>query len=156
MAEHTIQWNAAKEEWLCVRCLRSSDQIKLEDAQNELNQFDCLVAVNLEPKNILNERRQTARQKISVQVEMVLRGRSIPMRTTITDLSLGGCYVENTSTLPVGFHLTLTLWLGEHKIKVEGLVKTCDPALGNGIEFVNIQPSNRAKLQGYLSASAEP
>jgi|SRR5579864_5734141 len=31
MAEHTIQWNAAQEEWLCVRCLRSSDHITKED-----------------------------------------------------------------------------------------------------------------------------
>jgi PilZ domain len=90
-----------------------------------------------------------------VQVEMVLRGRSVPMRTTITDLSLGGCYIENTSTLAIGFHLTMTLWLDEERIKVEGVVKTCDPVFGNGIQFLDIQPSDKAKLKGYLSSAAE-
>jgi len=58
MNEHQIQWNATGEEWLCLRCLRSSDHISKEDAEHEVNQFDCLAPVNPQPTPVLNEKRQ--------------------------------------------------------------------------------------------------
>lgn len=123
-----------------------------KDAENEINRVDCL-AVNPKPTPVENERRQSSRKKTAVQAEIVLRGRSVPMRVSTTDLSLGGCYTENMFTLPMGAHLTITLWLGENKIKATGLVKTCDPVFGNGIQFIDIQPSDKTKLAAYLSTA---
>ena len=112
MDEHTIQWNAAADEWLCVRCLRSSDHITREDAAHELSYFDCLSYGSPDPTAVIEERRRTARTKTSLQAEIVLRGRTVPMRVSTTDLSLGGCYVENMFTLNIGAHLTMALWIG--------------------------------------------
>jgi len=39
---HEIKWNAANQEWFCVRCLRTSDLLNQEDAERELSQFDGL------------------------------------------------------------------------------------------------------------------
>jgi hypothetical protein len=41
MKHPTIIWNPATEEWFCVKCGRSSDHLTLQDAQWELNQYDC-------------------------------------------------------------------------------------------------------------------
>jgi len=154
MTEHTINWNAANEKWLCLTCLRSSDHISKEDAQNELDQFDCLGPLNPEPKPVESERRQTARKKTSVPAQLVLRGRTVPIRITTIDLSLGGCDIENLFTLHIGAHLTMTLWLGEQRIKIDAIVKTCDPVFGNGIEFLEVAPLERFKLRAYLDSVA--
>lgn len=80
----------------------------------------------------------------------------VPYRPlTTADLSVGGCYVENMFTLPIGAHLTMHLWLGEEKMQVSGIVKTCDRAFGNGIQFFDLQDSDRAKLESYLNSAAD-
>ena len=41
-AKHAeLRWNPATLEWYCVRCGRTSDHITVQDAEVELNQFDC-------------------------------------------------------------------------------------------------------------------
>lgn len=45
MNEHDIIWNAAKNEWLCTHCLRTSDHKQKQDAERELSQFDCSLPV---------------------------------------------------------------------------------------------------------------
>lgn len=41
MNKHDLGWDVEKGEWFCVRCLRGSDHSCKEDAQRELEQFDC-------------------------------------------------------------------------------------------------------------------
>jgi len=41
IVSHQIKWNNTKQEWFCVRCLRTSDHIGKEDAERELSQFEC-------------------------------------------------------------------------------------------------------------------
>ena len=57
-------------------------------------------------------------------------------------------------TLHIGAHLTMTLWLGEQRIKIDAIVKTCDPVFGNGIEFLEVPPLERFKLRAYLDSVA--
>lgn len=154
---HQIEWNAAKQDWFCVRCLRSSDHLSKEDAESELNRYNCLHSTNADPatNTIVNERRVAVRKKTSVQAEIVLHGRSIPMRVSTSDLSLGGCYIENMFTLPIGARLTIGLWIGTERVQLTGIVKTCDPVFGNGIQFVEAQPEKIAKLENYLAAATD-
>ena len=155
MSEHRIHWNAASDEWLCLLCLRASDAISKEDAEHELSRFDCLSTSDNQTKPVVDERRETARKKTFVQAEILLRGRTVPIRVTTADLSLGGCYIENMFTLSIGAHLEIGLWIGEQKLKISSVVKTCDPVFGNGIQFVEIQPADKAKLAGYLRTTSD-
>jgi hypothetical protein len=42
-----LRWNPATSEWFCVRCGRTSDRVTKEDAQVELEHFECsLPSVN--------------------------------------------------------------------------------------------------------------
>ena len=77
------------------------------------------------------------------------------MRVSTTDLSLGGCYIENMFTLHIGSHLTVGLWIGTEKLKISAIVRTCDPVFGNGIEFLEIDPLDRLKLEAYLNGVNE-
>ena len=43
MKHLVIRWNPATQEWFCIKCGRTSDQISEEDARLELDQHDCQV-----------------------------------------------------------------------------------------------------------------
>jgi hypothetical protein len=40
--KHELKWNAATQRWLCLGCLRTSDQVTKSDAESEMNQFECI------------------------------------------------------------------------------------------------------------------
>jgi hypothetical protein len=41
-AKHSeIRWNPELEEWFCVRCGRTSDHVGRDDAQTEMELFEC-------------------------------------------------------------------------------------------------------------------
>jgi hypothetical protein len=41
MKHRNIRWNPELQEWFCVRCGRTSDHAMLDDAQVEMEQFEC-------------------------------------------------------------------------------------------------------------------
>jgi hypothetical protein len=43
MKHLSLKWNPATQEWFCVKCGRTSDHSNVQDAQAELDQFDCEV-----------------------------------------------------------------------------------------------------------------
>ena len=47
--KHTVvRWNPATREHFCVRCGRTSDAMSVTDAQERLEQYDCIIpAVNV-------------------------------------------------------------------------------------------------------------
>lgn len=53
----------------------------------------------------------------------------------LTDLSLGGCYVETESPFPQASAIDLCIRAGGMEIHTEGLVRVMHPSRGMGIEF---------------------
>jgi hypothetical protein len=41
MKHQVLKWNPVLEEWFCAKCGQTSDHFRLEDAQEELAQYDC-------------------------------------------------------------------------------------------------------------------
>jgi hypothetical protein len=97
-------------------------------------------------------RRRWERHKISVIVALHHEPTNTPMRVTATDISASGCYVETILPFSVGTSLTVDLWIGEEKITTRAFVRTSDPRLGMGIEFVGLKPEDQQRFQGYLKA----
>ena len=95
------------------------------------------------------DRRNSARVKVRVPLEIRTEGSDSPIRGATTDLSLGGCYVENMFPFPVGTVIELTLQL-EDTVLVVATVVTCDPQVGNGIRFDKMLPEDMEQLRSYL------
>jgi hypothetical protein len=70
--------------------------------------------------------------------------------TAIKDISQSGCYVETLFSLPVGTAVELQLKLGDAVIEGRGEVRTCDPGVGLGIEFLELSDDNRDKLRNAI------
>lgn len=99
-----------------------------------------------------HERRETARLKLRVPVEIYTEGSDSPIRGATSDLSLGGCYIETIFPFPVGTELELKLQI-DGTLLVLATVVTCDPQVGNGIHFSKMLPEDLNELRDLLEAA---
>ena len=67
-------------------------------------------------------------------------------------MSGNGCYVESMQPLPLGTVLRVDFWLDSEHIKVTAVVRTCDPGVGNGIEFTGMPSDTKDRMQTFLNA----
>ena len=84
------------------------------------------------------------------------RGAGTNMRTQATDMSGRGCYVETMLPMPVGTQLQITLRLGEERVTVPAVIRTCDGGVGMGIEFTGLNPEFQDRLQKYVEEMSSP
>lgn len=68
----------------------------------------------------------------------------------LTDLSLGGCYVETESPFPAGAAVDLCLQAEDMEIHAEGLVRVMHPSHGMGIEFPSRTSEQREKVGEFI------
>lgn len=95
-------------------------------------------------------RRRWARHKIAFSI--TLHDEQTPLRITATDISGSGCYIEMLSPFPIGTGLGAELWIGAERVTTRALVRTCDPRVGMGIEFVGLNTEDQRRFQDYLGA----
>ena len=69
----------------------------------------------------------------------------------LTDLSLGGCYVETPAPFPERALIDFCLRTNELEVHTEGMVRVMHPAHGMGIEFPSRTPEQRAKVAELIS-----
>jgi DNA-binding response OmpR family regulator len=69
----------------------------------------------------------------------------------LSDLSIGGCYVESESPFPVNTELELDLHASETEIKVIAVVRVMHPGYGMGLEFLSKQGEHRQQIEQFIS-----
>lgn len=78
-----------------------------------------------------------------------------PVRCRLTDLSLGGCYLEITSPFPVSTRVTLSMSAAGMELRAEGVVRVMHPDKGMGVEFTQATPQHREALREFLQVLTE-
>jgi CheY-like chemotaxis protein len=68
----------------------------------------------------------------------------------LTDLSLGGCYVETDSPFPEGALIDLCLRTDEMAVHTDGMVRVTHPGYGMGVEFPSRTPEQRAQVGSLI------
>src|SRR6266699_3608895 len=102
--------------------------------------------VTISPSN----RRRWHRHKISLPLELRDERVKAPTRISATDVSGNGCYIETMLPLPLGAVLRVDFWLESEHVNITAIVRTCDPGVGNGIEFTGMPVDGKARMQAYL------
>jgi hypothetical protein len=118
---------------------------------------DCPWKGELKPEQLAapaepNNRRRFTRHRISFPLELRDERVKTPMRVNATDVSGNGCYVETILPLAVGITLRVEFWVNEEKISTSAVVRTSDPGVGNGIEFMGLTPDTKKRLQDHLDS----
>jgi CheY-like chemotaxis protein len=78
-----------------------------------------------------------------------------PVSCQLTDLSLGGCYLEISSPFPVSTRVTLSMRAAGVELRTEGVVRIMHPDRGMGVQFTQSTAEHRALLEKFLSLLTE-
>jgi c-di-GMP-binding flagellar brake protein YcgR len=95
------------------------------------------------------ERRDQARIKVKVPVELRFEDNETPYRCSTSDLSLTGCYIDTMFPFPVGTSLEIKLQTNNTLLILAKIV-TSDPQVGNGIQFLKMLPEDVEELRIFL------
>ncbi|HUA02146.1 MAG TPA: PilZ domain-containing protein [Candidatus Aquilonibacter sp.] len=88
------------------------------------------------------ERRQFVRHACRMAAQIVLQNGSLRMTATVTDISLGGCYVEMLSPLPVDTFVDISISPGDTTLQLSGRVRSSQMNCGMGISFTGMRPQD--------------
>src|SRR5271165_3405877 len=78
-----------------------------------------------------------------------------PVRCQLSDLSLGGCYLEISAPFPVSTRVTLSMRAAGVELRTEGVVRIMHADKGMGVQFTQNTPEHRALLEKFLSLLTE-
>lgn len=95
-------------------------------------------------------RRRRARHKISFALELRDERTNVPLRVNATDISGNGCYIETIMPIQVGTSLKVEFFIEDERVTSTAIVRTCDPGVGMGIEFISLTPDLQDRFQRLL------
>lgn len=98
-----------------------------------------------------HQRREHPRVVVRVPVELFVEDSESPIRGATADLSLSGCYIETMFPFAIGTTLELKLQV-DGTLLVLAKVFTCDPQVGNGMQFTKMLPEDIEELRAFLEA----
>jgi len=78
-----------------------------------------------------------------------------PIGCQLTDLSLGGCYLDISSPFPVSTRVTLSMRAAGLELRTEGVVRVMHPEKGMGVEFTQSTAEHRELLEKFLRLLTE-
>ena len=69
----------------------------------------------------------------------------------LTDLSLGGCYVETDAPFPEGSLIDFCLRTKEHEVHADAMVRVTHPGHGMGVEFPSRTDEQRQQVENIIN-----
>lgn len=78
-----------------------------------------------------------------------------PLVCKLTDLSLGGCYLEVNTPFPVRTRIVLSMRVAEVQVQAEGVVRVMHPEVGMGVEFTQKTTQQREHVGKFIQALTE-
>ena len=97
----------------------------------------------------VSDQRKYTRFKCNNSVELHTQDGST-FWATISDLSIGGCYVEMAIPLPPGTKLRMGIWIGENKTWADCEVAFSTPGFGTGVTFNRISEEDIERIRQFL------
>ena len=100
------------------------------------------------------ERRQFARHDCCIEGQVFLERDPSPIAAKAIDISLGGCYFEMLSPLPVGTSIRIALNAGDSRLtndplKLNGKVRSSQSGQGMGVAFTGMGPGDFERLRKF-------
>lgn len=100
-------------------------------------------------KSISEEQLQTLRQWLNGQLPEPERD-DPPVSCTLTDLSLGGCYLKTISPFPPLTRVILSMKTAEIALRASGVIRIVHPEFGMGVEFLQSTPQQHDQVRHLI------
>ncbi|HKH97573.1 MAG TPA: PilZ domain-containing protein [Candidatus Sulfotelmatobacter sp.] len=73
-----------------------------------------------------------------------------PVRCQLSDMTMGGCYLELSSPFPASSRVALSMRAAGVEVRAHGVVRVMHPDKGMGVEFTQATPEHRAAVEKFL------
>src|SRR5437660_820205 len=120
------------------------------DAEELLAEADRRMYVEKQNQPSRKNRRLYPRLKGRLTIELHPENEKVPILGNLTNISLGGCYVETSALLPPDSKLKLIFSMDDGKMQAEARVLRTDPGCGIAMKFPEGSRDDRANLQQIL------
>ena len=120
------------------------------DAESLLAEADRRMYLEKQQQPTHKNRRTYPRVKCRVTIELQPVEGGTTVYGSLTDISLGGCFVETSAILSRGAALKLVFSIDDGRLQAVGNVVRTDPGNGVAVQFDDINPENRQKLPHIL------
>jgi len=120
------------------------------DAEQLLAQADRRMYIEKQKHPSRKDRRLHARMKCRVTIELHPETGDGHMLGNLTDLSMGGCYVETSAILTPGTKIKLVFSLEDGNLDAQGYVARMDPGSGIAVQFKELNREAKEKMYRIL------
>src|SRR5438445_1149157 len=121
-----------------------------QDAEELLAEADRRMYIEKQQQPSRKNRRIYPRMKCRVTIELQPHGSEGPLLANLTDMSLGGCFVETSAIMPAGSKLKLIFSIDDGNMQAEGSVLRIDPGSGIAVRFNDMNREERDKMHRVL------
>jgi len=117
-----------------------------EDAEHLLAEADRRMYLEKQKQLSYKDRRMHPRLKCRVTVEMQTAAAEAPVFANLTDISMGGCYLETSAILAPGSRIQLGFSMDDGALTHEGEVVRLDPGTGVAVQFREVNREGRERM----------
>ncbi len=117
-----------------------------EDAEHLLAESDRRMYVEKQKQLSYKDRRLHPRLKCRVTIELQAEAGSAPVFANLTDISMGGCYLETSSILSPSTKIKLGFSMEDGTLTHEGVVIRLDPGSGVAVQFREANREGRERM----------
>jgi diguanylate cyclase (GGDEF)-like protein/putative nucleotidyltransferase with HDIG domain len=117
-----------------------------QDAEHLLAEADRRMYLEKQKQLSYKDRRLHPRLKCRVTVEMQPGAGSAPVFANLTDISMGGCYLETSAILSPGSKIKLGFSMDDGTLAHEGVVVRLDPGSGVAVQFREVNREGRERM----------
>jgi diguanylate cyclase (GGDEF)-like protein/putative nucleotidyltransferase with HDIG domain len=117
-----------------------------KDAEQLLAEADRRMYLEKQKEMAYKDRRTHPRLKCRVTIEMKTEAEAGPMFANLTDVSMGGCYVETSTIVAPGSRIKLTFSMDDPNLCAEGTVARLDPGSGFAVQFREMNREARERM----------
>jgi diguanylate cyclase (GGDEF)-like protein/putative nucleotidyltransferase with HDIG domain len=116
------------------------------DAEQLLAEADRRMYLEKQKHLSYKDRRSHPRMKCRVTIELQTEEGKTPLFANVTDISLGGCFVETSTILAPGSKIKLGFSMDDASLSAEGVVARLDPGTGIAVQFREVNREGRERM----------
>ena len=117
-----------------------------KDAEQLLAEADRRMYLEKQKQLAYKDRRAHPRLKCRVTIELQTESSGVPLFANLTDISLGGCFIETSTILSPGSKIKLGFSMDDATLSTEGVVMRLDPGSGVAVQFPELNRDARDRM----------
>jgi len=134
------------EEILSLSVGRAAYPADGKDAEQLLAEADRRMYLEKQKQMSYKDRRAHPRMKCRVTIEVHTEDGTVPLFANLTDVSMGGCFVETSTILSPGTKIKLGFSMDDPTLVAEGVVARLDPGSGIAVQFKEMNREARERM----------